>query len=131
MSDQTGNGKVVDLTTEILISIRDEIRQFREETTQRLDATNQRIDVTNQCLDATNQRLDGTNRRLDATNQRLESTNERIDRLRSETRVGLKEVHDSLSMRLDKVIDNTGQHYRELQARLSRVELDVAELKRH
>ena len=49
-----------DITTKILIEIRDEIRQ-----------TNLRLDQTNQCLDQTNQRLDQTNQRLDQTKDEL------------------------------------------------------------
>lgn len=45
------------LTTRILIEIRDEIRRTREDLNGRLDQTNERLDQTNERLDQTNQRL--------------------------------------------------------------------------
>ena len=53
-----------DLTTRILIQIRDEIVK----TNERLDAT--RLELSER-LDATNQRLDATNQRLDRHEQIL------------------------------------------------------------
>jgi chromosome condensin MukBEF ATPase and DNA-binding subunit MukB len=59
-----------DLTTRILIQIRDEIVK----TNERLDAT--RLELSER-LDATRLEL---SERLDATNQRLDATNQRLDR---------------------------------------------------
>jgi hypothetical protein len=42
---------MADLTTEILIDIRDEIRATRTDLSSRIDQTNQRLDQTNQRLD--------------------------------------------------------------------------------
>jgi predicted RNase H-like nuclease (RuvC/YqgF family) len=59
-----------DITTQVLIEIRDEVRR-----------TNQRLDGTNERLDATVERLDATVERLDATVERLDATVERLDRV--------------------------------------------------
>lgn len=53
-----------ELTTRILMEIRDAVRG----TNERLDHAVERLDTR---LDETNQRLDETNQRLDETNQRL------------------------------------------------------------
>lgn len=84
------NAPITDITTTILINIRDEISGVRSE--------------------------------LKDTNKRLDDTNKRIDNLREETKIGLKQVHDSLSTRLDKVIENTGSHYRNLDSRVTAIE---------
>jgi len=81
----------LDITTRVLISIRDEIRQ-------------------------TNQRLE----------QLREETRDGLQQVREETRIGLKTVHDSLSLRLDRVIETTGQHCRDLASRVANLELQVA-----
>jgi hypothetical protein len=96
MATKKRNGKPPDLTTEVLISIRDEIRHLRTDT-----------------------------------NTRFESLEGGLEKLREETKAGLREVHDSLSLRLDKVIENTGFHYREMETRVSRIERDVDSLKGH
>ncbi len=59
-----------DLTSEILRSIRDEVR-----------GTNARIDETNTRIDETNTRIDETNTRIDETNTRLDGTIARLDRI--------------------------------------------------
>ena len=56
-----------DLTTEILIQIRDEIRK----TNERLDSTNERLDSTNERLDSTNERLERLEARQTETELRL------------------------------------------------------------
>jgi septal ring factor EnvC (AmiA/AmiB activator) len=58
---------MADLTTEILIQIRDEIR-----------GTNGRVDQTNERLDQTNERLDQTNERLDRVERRQSQAEIRI-----------------------------------------------------
>ncbi|MBX3232875.1 MAG: hypothetical protein KIT84_42365 [Labilithrix sp.] len=45
-----------DLTTRILIEIRDEMRKTREELGSRIDKTNERLDKTNERLDRLEQR---------------------------------------------------------------------------
>jgi len=54
---------MTDLTNQILIEIRDEIRTTRTDLSGRIDETNQRLDQTNQRLDQSNQRLDRLERR--------------------------------------------------------------------
>jgi len=52
-----------DLTTKVLIEIRDEIRSTRQELREEIRATNTRIDATNSRLDTTNTKLDFLARR--------------------------------------------------------------------
>ena len=115
------------LTTRILVSIRDEIRELRSDTNKHLDEL--RSDTNKQFGEL---RSD-TNKQLESVRgeirQLRSEANERIDHLRNETKAGLREVHDSLSIRLDKLIENTGHHYRELEARVFRIERDVDSLK--
>jgi hypothetical protein len=89
--------KVADLTTRILIDIRDEIRN-------------------------TNARLDQTNARLEENTARLDA---RLDRLTARVDLGFAEVHarlDKTNARLETLRDLSGEAYRELDARLRVVE---------
>jgi predicted RNase H-like nuclease (RuvC/YqgF family) len=70
---------MADLTTQILIDIRDAVR-----------ATNERIDQTNQRLDQTNQRLDQTIERLDRSIDRLDRLERR--QVDGEIRIGTEIV---------------------------------------
>jgi chromosome segregation ATPase len=54
---------MADLTTQILLEIRDEIRTTRADLGARIDETNSRLDQTNSRLDQTNSRLDRLERR--------------------------------------------------------------------
>ena len=88
-----GNGKVLDLTTRVLIEIRDEARR------------------TNERLDQTNARLDETNARLDETNVRLETGFAQVN---SRLEIGFGQVNS----RLDNLRDIAGERYRDLDARV-------------
>ena len=59
MASRKRNGAPRDLSTKILIQIRDEIQK----TNSRLSTTNERIDSTNDRLDTTNERLSRLERR--------------------------------------------------------------------
>ena len=67
-----------DLTTRVLIEIRDEVRR----TNERLDQTNRRLDGTNERLMQMGDRLDA---RLDQTNGRLAA----LERRQTETEIRL------------------------------------------
>ncbi len=113
---------MTELTTEILIEIRNEIR-------------------------GTNARLEGTNARLEGTNARLEGTNERLDRVvaeqirhataivtveagqrhmeerLAETINGVTRAVEGLNNRIDNVlVGGVGQTVREHESRIQRVE---------
>lgn len=60
-----------DITTQVLIEIRDEIRATKEDLRGELRAVSDRLDVTNARLDATNERLDAVARRQVETEIRL------------------------------------------------------------
>ena len=55
---------MADLTTQVLIEIRDEIRTTRTDLTERIDQTNARLDQTNARLDQTNARLERAEKRI-------------------------------------------------------------------
>jgi hypothetical protein len=61
---------MADLTTQILIEIRDEIRSTRTELSERIDQTNFRLDQANVRLDQTNASLDETIVRMDRVERR-------------------------------------------------------------
>jgi cell division protein FtsB len=88
-SSASGLPRVGDLTTRVLISIRDGIETLAERLESGFAGVNER-------LDQTNLRLDQTNDRLDQTNDRLDQTIARLDNLR----------------------DIAGEKYRELDARI-------------
>lgn len=48
---------MADLTTQVLIEIRDEIRATRTDLTERIDQTNARLDQTNARLDRSEKRI--------------------------------------------------------------------------
>ncbi len=70
--------------------------------------------------------------RIDKTNERLEATNERIDGLATATVEGFSQVRDEvagvsrrvdgLGVRLDAVVVNTGEHWRDLARRVTALE---------
>ena len=64
---------MADITTQVLIEIRDEIRELRRDTNHRLDLVNERIDVTNQSLEATNDRVGSIERRQTESELRIAS----------------------------------------------------------
>jgi len=128
-----------DLTTKVLIEIRDEIRS----TNSRLDQTNQRLDNVTECLGNVTERLDNVTERLDNVTDRLDNVTDRLDthekvlvRL-----VDLSERHeqtlgklvtrmDTLNDRFDnfltgahqKARDETRRKYDELDQRVTRLE---------
>ena len=63
-----------DITTQVLIEIRDELRLMRDEAKK----TNQRLDTTIERVDAISERLDGTNTRLDRLERRQVDAEVRI-----------------------------------------------------
>ena len=77
------------LTTKILIEIRDEIKETRTSLTARLDETNSRLDETNSRLDETNSRLDHMGTRLDRMGARMDAHEKVLVRL-----VDLSERHE-------------------------------------
>lgn len=98
-----------DLTTRVLIEIRDEIKATRVDLSSRIDETNAR--------------LDETNRRLDGTNQRLERLEERV------THMDLRLSSDILA--LAGAINAEVIHgHRGLRKRIEKCERDIEELKR-
>ncbi len=99
---------VSDLTTEILIQIRDGISLLR-------------VDLTG--------RLDETNARLDETNARLDETNARINKLREETRQGLADVKSAFSD-LDHVVLRQDESQGRLAARVDALEGRVNDLEK-
>lgn len=90
---------MTDLTTQVLVEIRDEIRELRHDTNERFGEVNQRLDKTNQRLDETNQRLTVLAQITQGIDGRLEKIEEREpDRLflpqrvsKLEQRVGVLE----------------------------------------
>jgi hypothetical protein len=60
-----------DLTTEILIQIRDELKSTRTELSARIDQTNSRLDQMGSKVDGTNARLDRVERRQTESEVRL------------------------------------------------------------
>jgi chromosome segregation ATPase len=100
---------MADLTTQVLIEIRDEVRR----TNERLGATNERLDTTIQRLDtgqaATNERLERLGAGQAATNERLErlgagqvTTNKRLEQLEVGQTV-TNERLDGINNRLDRL----------------------------
>ena len=74
------NGNVLDLTTRVLIEIRDEVRRTNERLVTGFAEVNERLDQTNARLDQTNARLDNLRdiagdryRELDARVRALEA----------------------------------------------------------
>jgi len=121
-----------DLTTKVLIEIRDEIRS----TNSRLDQTNQRLDNVTERLDNVTERLDNVTERLDNVTDRLDTHEKVLVRL-----VDLSERHeqalgklvtrmDTLNDRFDnfltgahqKAHDETRRKYDELDQRVTRLE---------
>lgn len=94
-----------DITHEILLSIRDEIR-----------GTNQRVDETNQRIDRLDERLTG---RIDSLDRRLTGTDIRLGTAIVAMEGTLNDIAHMLRTNLD------------LKSRVERVEADVAELKRN
>jgi hypothetical protein len=99
-----------DVTIKVLIEIRDEIRQ-----------TNTRLDQTRIELSA---RIDQTNDRLDQTNDRLDQLGHRV--IESELRTAT--AIDGLAATLHDVRQLLRR--RDLDERVTRVESEIAELKR-
>jgi chromosome segregation ATPase len=95
---------MADLTTQILIEIRDEIR-----------STNQRLDATNGRLDSTNERLDSTNHRLERLERRQVETEIRISTQLTEVAGAIRELTDVIVE--DRELRNTvADHERRLVA---------------
>jgi hypothetical protein len=121
-----------ELTTKILIEIRDEIRA----TNERLDRTNERVEQTNERLDQTNERLEATitvmKAGFDSVHARLATHEKILVRLTDVTVDGFA----SIEKRLDNLL--TGEHRKshvddrrrvdEIDARLTKVE---RKLRRH
>jgi hypothetical protein len=63
--------QAADVTIEILMGIRDEVRGLREDTNARFGETNHRLDTTNLRLDETNARLERLERRQVEVETRL------------------------------------------------------------
>ena len=103
------------LTTQVLIEIRDEIRELRRDT---------------------NARFEQTNGRLDSVNARLHQTNERLDRMRTELKDEIREVDIRAQTRMVELIaatQDTNAMLRDrfdLRDRVERCERDIDELKK-
>jgi len=89
---------MADLTAQILIEIRDEIRA----TNARLDQTNARLDQTNERLDA---RIDQTNERLDRLERRQVEAEVRVTTQLVEVASGIRELRDLIVQ--DRVLRDT------------------------
>jgi uncharacterized coiled-coil DUF342 family protein len=106
---------MADLTTKILIEIRDEIRTTRSELSDRIDQTNARLDQTNARLDQTNTRLDQTNTRMDRLERRQVEGELRIGTEIAKLTGVMSELNDTL--RADfKTRDVVLDHERRLTA---------------
>ena len=104
-----------DVTTRILIEIRDRIDQ----TNQRLDQTNQRLDQTNQRLDQTGVRLDHKIDQLrDDLGGRITEFEMRSATAMTEVAGTLRDIHGLMRDRFD------------LRDRVERCERDIDALKR-
>ncbi len=104
-----------DITVQVLIQIRDELREFKEQT-------NARFDKMIAELAGTNSRIDQTNRKLDQTNRQLLVTEARLSTEISGLRDVVTELREVTSGR------ETGRD--ELRDRVERCERDIAELRR-
>lgn len=111
-----------DLTLNVLLEIRDSIR----ETNSRVDQTNARLDQTNIRLDQTNIRLEAVEHGVEAVEHGVEGVTKRL--VESEIRLGtaiaalggtLEDVKTLLKDRLD------------LRDRVERCEVDIGVLKHH
>jgi hypothetical protein len=108
-----------DLTNEILIEIRDEIRATRTDLGARLEQTNSRIDQTNSRLDRSNERLD----RVVQEQIRQATTLIAVEAGQREMKETLHHAIEGLGARIDNVlVGGMGEKVREHESRIHRVE---------
>lgn len=108
-----------DITTQILIQIRDELRDQKEQTNARFDKLIAELVETNRRIDDTNRRLDRTNRQLLSTENRLGTE---ISALRDEVRTEIGGLRD-------EVRDGFANDRTDLRNRVTQCERDIAELR--
>ena len=114
-----------DLTTKVLIEIRDEIRS----TNSRLDQTNQRLDNVTECLGNVTERLDNVTDRLDTHEKvlvRLVDLSERHEQALGKLVTRMDTLNDRFDNFLtgahQKAHDETRRKYDELDQRVTRLE---------
>jgi uncharacterized protein YoxC len=95
-----GGGEVLDLSTRILIEIRDEIR-----------GTNERVDSLSRRVDGLTSRVDGLTTRVDTLTTRLDAFSNTVE-------TGFAKVN----ARLDNFLELVGDRYRDLDARVRALE---------
>jgi hypothetical protein len=102
---------MADLTTEILIEIRDEIRATRTELSSRIDQTNGRIEHTNQRLDQTSERLEQAAKRQVEAEIRLSTEVVALTGV-------VRDLRDTLleDRHLRQTVDNHEQRIRSLES---------------
>ncbi len=106
---------MTELTTEILIEIRDEIRG----TNERLDGTNARLDRTNDRLD----RVVAEQIRHATVVVAVEAGQRHMEEHLTQTINGVTHAVESLKRRIDNVlVGGVGQTVREHESRIQRVE---------
>jgi hypothetical protein len=110
---------MADLTTQILIEIRDEIRATRVDLSSRIDQTNGRLDQMNGRIDQTNERLDLTNGRLEQVAKRQVEAEIRLSTEVVALTGVVRELRDTLleDRHLRQTVDNHEQRLRQLESR--------------
>jgi hypothetical protein len=84
---------MADITTQILVEIRDEIRSTRTELSERIDQTNARLDQTNVRLDETIVRMDRVERRQIESEIRLSTEITTLTGVMRDLQETLRESH--------------------------------------
>jgi chromosome segregation ATPase len=100
-----------DITTQVLIEIRDEMRMTRGE----IRNTNQRLDTTIERVDAISERLDGTNARLDRLERRQVESEVRITTELIAVAGAIREMKD-VFLEDRRLAAQVGDHERRIQA---------------
>jgi len=107
-----------DLTTKVLIEIRDELKTTRTELNARIDATNVQLQATNTHLDATNAQLGTTNARLEVMARRQTESDVRL----GTELVGVRDAVDRVVdlLRTDRTLRHDMDDLKERVANLER-----------
>ena len=116
MTDNQGQ----DLTTQILIQIRDEMRAMRSSFERRFDAGEARMEGIEARLEGIEARMEGIEGRLQAIEKRMDSLEKRIDSV--EKRVTL--VEQTL-LRLESKVDALQVQMDFLQGRIDALEVQI------
>lgn len=106
-----------DLTTQILIQIRDEMRAMHSSFDARFDALEKRMGALEARMDSLERRMDSLEARMDSLEARMDSLETRFDILEARTEARFKQVFrrlDQLGSDLKKfasVVNETILHY--------------------